>query len=393
MIATLAFSYVAVFAAQADSISLAQALRNARERRGAVAVAAALVEAGRAQRQVAILPPNPTLQYTNKKSDPKQRLTFDQRLDWLLRWPSERAAGAALVDRAEAESAQRVANVAREVRFAFYGALAARDQHDVSRLQAVLADTLRTLAARRLDAGDISVVERDRFVLEAARARRLLLTARADYEIALAELTRATGSATTVEPRGTLADQLDAGADTTTVSLESIPRLQSVRADSVRSARLLSSARWSMVPMPSVFGGQEWDDNEVSGSTLIFGLAVPVPLWSQRREFVADAAAQQRRAAGELREARQETARLLSEARTRLLAAAQRARMARDTLVPTAQGIRTSTIRLYEAGRVSVLNVFESLRAEREVTITMIDDLLTYQRALADWYALLGRYE
>jgi outer membrane protein TolC len=225
-----AVATLAILAAQGDSISLTQALRNARERRGAVTVAAAVVDASRAQRTAAILPPNPTLQYTNKKSDPRQRLTVDQRLDWLLRWPSERAAGAALVNRSEVESEQRLANVAREVRYAFYGALAARDQYQVSGLQAALADTLSVLAARRLEAGDISVVERDRFALEAARARRLLLTARADYQVALAELARATGSPMLpARAQRLLADQLDTETDTTTVSLDIIPRLQAIR--------------------------------------------------------------------------------------------------------------------------------------------------------------------
>ena len=397
MVAALALASLLGLSTQADSLTLSAALARARASRGAAGSAHFVVDEARAQKRITSAVPNPLLQYYNKETDPGKRLWVEQRFDWLLRWPAVRAAGSAGIERAAADSTQRMANIGREVRLAFYGALAERDRLRISTELAAVADTLDMLATRRLDAGDISIVERDRFNLEAARARRVLSSAREAYQVALAELLRATAGsrAQQPEPQGSLADGLNALPDTTEVAVEAIPLLGGALADSVRFARQLAAARLSMVPLPSLWAGQEWDDSAARerGTTAIFGVSVPVPLWSQRREYTAEAAAQARLRSSELKEARAETARLLADGRTRLTESARRARIARDTLLPTAQRIRSQTVRLYEAGRVAVLDVFEALRVERELATSTIDDLLNYQRALADWYALLGRYQ
>jgi cobalt-zinc-cadmium efflux system outer membrane protein len=383
--------------AQADSLSLADALALARARRGALAVAQAVVAEARAQKRIATAFPNPLVNYYHKESDPRQRLTIEQRFDWLLRWPSTRAAGLAAIERAEADSTQRVANVAREVRLAFYGALATRDLLRISVGLAAVADTLDQLASRRLEAGDISIVEKDRFTLESVRARRALSAAREAEQLALAGLIRATGWNQPQLPvlQGSLAANLDNLPDTTVAQLAATPLVKIAMKDSAQFARQLTSARLSMVPLPSLYGGPEWDNKSSpdNRATAIIGMTVPLPLWSQRREQSAEAAAQAQRRTADLSEARAEARRLYSEVKVRLNESSRRALIARDTLVPTAQRLRLQAVQLYQAGRMTVLDVFEALRVEREVSTTMIDDLLTYQRALADWYAFLGRYQ
>lgn len=397
MLAALALASLLVTPAQADSLSLADALAHARAQRGAWAAAQSVVAEARAQKRIAAALPNPLMNYYHKESDPRQRLTVEQRLDWLLRWPALRSAGQAAIERAEADSSQRVANVAREVRLAFYGALAAGDLLRISAGLAAVADTLDQLAARRLEAGDISIVERDRFTLESVRARRALSAAREVEQLARAELIRAIAWNQPQQPvlQGSLAENLDNLPDTAGVQLAAIPLLLAALKDSAQFARQLTSVRLSMLPLPSLYGGPEWDNKSSPDNrpTAILGLSVPLPLWSQRREQTAEAAAQAQRRTAELRETRGEALRLYSEGKIRLSESARRALIARDTLAPTAQRLRLQTVQLYQAGRMTVLDVFEALRVEREVSTTMIDDLLTYQRALADWYAFLGRYQ
>lgn len=69
----------------------------------------------------------------------------------------------------------------------------------------------------------------------------------------------------------------------------------------------------------------------------------------------------------------------------------RRAHLARDSLLPSAARIRDGTVRQYAAGRATVLAVFDALRAEQDIILTVINDLLAFQEARADLDALLGR--
>ena len=86
-------------------------------------------------------------------------------------------------------------------------------------------------------------------------------------------------------------------------------------------------------------------------------------------------------------------ARQLTDAETRLAAAHERAVFSRDSLVPRAGRLQDGAVRLYRAGQTGVIPLFDALRAEREVALGYVQDLLAWQRALADWLLLLGRSE
>ena len=94
--------------------------------------------------------------------------------------------------------------------------------------------------------------------------------------------------------------------------------------------------------------------------------------------------------AGELR---LDTDRRLREGVARLVSARERAVYSRDSLLPEAMRLRAGVVRLYRAGQTGVLPVFEALRAERDVQLGQVKDLLTFQEALADWLAFLGNSE
>ena len=108
-----------------DSLTLAQALTQARSARGQVMTATARVAAARAGFRQAGTISNPTGNYEYTEDTPRQHLTFDQSFDWLLtRGPSRDAANASITG-ALADSAQLDADLAAEVRRAFYALVAA----------------------------------------------------------------------------------------------------------------------------------------------------------------------------------------------------------------------------------------------------------------------------
>jgi outer membrane protein, heavy metal efflux system len=125
----------------------------------------------------------------------------------------------------------------------------------------------------------------------------------------------------------------------------------------------------------------------------VLGIAVPLPLWQSGGGPAAEAEARARAAAALSSETRLEAARSLREARTRITESGQRARFARDSMLPAAATLRARAVRAYQAGETGILPVLDALRSEREVTLAAIQDELAYQEALADWDALLGSVE
>ena len=377
-----------------DSISLGEALARARAVRGQVTVAAAQVAEARAALRSAGAITNPTVSYSHSGAVPQEHFLFDQPLDFLLRRGPERSAARARIAGAQADSGLTMANLAREVRTAFYRALAAAGQEELVAAQAGQADSVARIAAARLRAGDVSLLEQEQAAQEAARVRQTLSAAREAARVAEAALARAIAWAGAEPPRAVGA--LDAGLAEPPPGLplpDSLPAVRTAVAESASTAALARSASLTRIPLPTVLGGAEWNDPSQPGTLAVLGFAVPLPLWQRGGGPAAEAAARARRAAALAGETRLESVRALREAQIRLTESSRRARFARDSLLPQAAVLRARAVRAYQAGETGILPVLDALRSEREVALAAVQDQLAYQEALADWYALLGRVD
>lgn len=376
-----------------DSLDLGQALDRARAERGAIAAAAAAVAEARAALRAAGAIPNPTVSYSHSESVPRNHFLVDQPLDWLLRRAPDRAAARAGITRAEADSAGTIVELLRDVRIAFYRARASRLAETVAASQASLADSVGRIAAARLRAGDISLLEQEQAAQEAARARQAASVAREAARADEAELARAiawTGPPT--HPAGPLDAGLDQLPDTT-IDTWRLPALQTAVADSTAAAAQARSASLGRVPMPTVQSGAEWGDESQPGALAVVGVAIPFPIWNRGGGAAAEARARLDRAAALTREVRFDVERQVRQARIHLEETASRARFARDTLLPAAGVLRARALRAYQAGETGILPVLDALRGERDVSLAALRDQLAYQEALAEWYALIGRTE
>jgi len=381
---------------QQDSLTLDSALALARAHRGQVAVAAAMVAAARADRRAILALPNPTASYTYTGDAPRRHATIDQPLDWLLRRGSDGAAGRGGIGVALADSTRLLAEVAREARSAFYAALGTSRRLALAEDEAALADSLAGIAARRRAAGEISELEQAQAALEAARARQLVSASREDHQLAVAELGRALGvpPETLAPPGGALDGELSAPVPAAPM-VDALPMVMAARADSTMARGLYHAAQWSRVPLPSVQAGVEWSDpaNPTVGSTILLGLSLPLPLWQSGGAPAAAARARADRAAAQLREVRGDAARLLAQAAARVQETARRAVVARDSILPLATRQRDLALVAYTAGETGIVPVLDALRAEREVVRDLVNDLVAYQVARADWLALIGSSE
>jgi cobalt-zinc-cadmium efflux system outer membrane protein len=377
-----------------DSLSLSEALARARSTRGQVAVTAAQVAEARAAFRSAGAITNPTVSYSHSGAVPREHLLVDQPLDYLLRRSPERSGAQARIIGAEADSSRTMAELTREVRITFYGALAAGISERLISSQAAQADSVAGIAAARLRAGDISVLEQEQAALEASRARQALSLARESARVAEAALARAIAWSGPESPHPS--GSMDAGLAQPVPDpspVDSLPVVRAAVAESSAAAALARAASLGRIPLPTLQGGAEWNDPSQPGTLAVLGLAVPLPLWQSGGGPAAEAKARARAAAALSGETRLESTRALSETRTRLAESSQRARFARDSMLPAATGLRARAVRAYQAGETGILPVLDALRGEREVALGAIQDALAYQEALADWYALLGRAE
>ncbi len=385
--------------------TLEQALARALQNRPLTDVASASVDRARGAARLVRLVPNPNVVAQVDERTPTHQLTLNQPLGWILRRPADLATGRALVGRAQADSAQLVADLGRDVQRSFYGALAAQERQRLVGEQAQLADSLRNLAERRLAAGDISELERDQIAQEARRVQLAAALAREQARVARAVFARAVAWSQDVAPvaAGELSNGLAAldalSAIDPDAVLLSLPTVQSALADSAAAAGRLRSLRWAQVPVPSLIAGVEWGvpagapivGNE-SQRTSILGLSVPFPIWNQGREAAAEGAGAAREGAARAAEVRLTVGAALEAAIIRTAESAGRARFARDTLFPEASRIRAGAVRLYEAGQTGLLPVIDALRVERDAAQSLVQELLGFQEARADLTALLGRW-
>lgn len=384
---------MAVLALQgpSDSLTLEAALALAEARRGQAQVAAAATAAARGDWRAVTAIPNPIATYGYTGDAPRQHATVAQPLDWLLTRGSLSAAGRAGLAMAVADSVQIEAQIAREVRHAFYGTLAASRRLALAQDESVFADSLAGIAARRLAAGEISSLEEAQAALEAARARQLVSSSREDYAVALAQLANALGVAgDSLLPVSGVLDADVVAALPPAPSLDELPFVAAARADSAAAHAMQRAAQLGRIPFPAVEAGADWNNPGV-GTTFVFGLSLPFPLWNSGGGQAAAAGARAHEAAARLTEARSAASRLLRETETRVRESANRALVSRDSILPLAARQRDLALLAYQSGATGIIPVLDALRAERAVVRDLVADLLAFQQARADWLALIGR--
>jgi len=174
--------------------------------------------------------------------------------------------------------------------------------------------------------------------------------------------------------------------------IDSLPSVSQARADSLAAHARLTAAQRARIPFPALQAGIEWNDPTVPDrrTFAVFGLSLPLPLWHSGGSVSAAARADAVAAAGRLQETRAEARRQIATTLVRVQESALRALVARDSIMPLAVRQRELALVAFRAGETGIVPVLDALRAERQVARDLVDDLLTFQEAYADWLGLLG---
>ena len=362
-------------------------------RAASVAAAAAGVAEARAALRVAGTIPNPTVSYSHSESTPRNHLLVDQPLDWLLRRGSDRSAAQAGVDRARWPTrrspwpgccatcgSRSTAPAPRGWRSRWCAA------------QAALADSVARLAAARLRAGDISLLEQEQAAQEAARARQTAAAAREAARVDEAELARA------IAWEGRAADA-DGCARRRTWTSSPTPRstLAALPGRAHRGGGLGGGRRPGAKRRPRARPAADAPVGRRMGRR---GAARHA---RRHRDRGAVPAVEHRRGHGGRSARPARPGRRRSRARPgstpcgscgRPASISRRpppgARFDRDSIVPGAAVLRARALRAYQAGETGIFPVLDALRGERDASLAALQDELAFQEALADWYALAG---
>src|SRR6266581_4795786 len=301
------FAQQPVTRAQAVAAALARGTRAAFGRADSAAAAGAL--------HGARLYPNPLLSATYTKDVPHYHLIADLPLD--LPWIRAARIGAAASarDAVRYDVAFERAAIVFDVDTAYTRALAARAHAQLSRRNAVAADSLHQMAQLRREVGDVSELDVNLAAVNAGQ----LENAAADDSLAAIEALVALqlamglpGGAVTIA----LVDSLASPSGTVPAAPE-VPLPVAAAAASVRgSEQALALAHRSVFATPSLqFGVEQGDPTAPGGSLPTVGLSLPFPLFNWNGGEVAQAAAVRDRARATLDLVQRETGAELARAR------------------------------------------------------------------------------
>jgi cobalt-zinc-cadmium efflux system outer membrane protein len=331
---------------------------------------------------------NPALAAAYSKATPNYHVTLEIPLD-------------VLTSRGSRIGSARAGALAAQHRFAFERAasmldadttytrvLAARERLELSRRNALDADSLRGMAATRRSAGDASDLDVELATVAAGQAANVATGDSLTYLSAVLDLQTVMGLSddrVTIHPTDSLgsAPPLDS-ADS---SLASGAPLQIAAAEAaLEAARLATRAqRRSVFGTPALIAGFETGDPTGSepGTLPTFGVALPFPLFNLNRGPVRLAEAAQERARAEL--ALVQAITKADIARTRRELTIAQAKLTRDrTLVASASRVVAMSLTAYREGAAALPNVLEAQRNAREVLSQYVDDLASAWIAAAE---------
>jgi cobalt-zinc-cadmium efflux system outer membrane protein len=387
---------VRVAARDTASIDLSTAIRLALDQPAARAamheVQASEALVGQADRL-----PNPELSYLREGREAGTRTTTLQ-INQSIELGHKRRARVALAQEAAGlariESQARQQDIRADVIAAYHDVLIAGHRLALAQALTDLAARTVDVAGKRVAAGKISPIDETRARLAAVDATTAFTQATATLAIARTKLGALIGRPAHAvalvddsdrlpdfEPLAALLARADASAAVRRARGQFAAR--QAQADVERAAR---------VPDVTVSVGTKRDD-QIGRRQAVVGLSLPLPLFNRNEDALRAALRRTDQAGDELAAAQVETAAALTAARTRYEAARSEVLLLRRDVVPNAQTAYEQTLKGFEYGKFSFLDVLDAQRTWFQAQTRQWDSLESAWRAWADIERLAGPIE
>lgn len=340
--------------------------------------------------------PNPALSYLREGQQAGTRTTTVQ-IDQPIELGHKRRARVALA-REAAGLARIDAQVRRQairadVIAAYHDVLIAGHRLALAQALTDLARRTVDVAAKRVVAGKVSPIDETRARLAAVDAATASAQATAALVIARTRLGALIGRPSSAI---VLADESEALPDAGPLAalLARAGESAAVRRARGQLAALRAQAdveRAARVPDVTLSVGTKRDD-QLGRRQAVVGLSVPLPLFNRNEDALRAALRRLDAAGDELAAAEAGTAAALTAAHTRYEAARHEARLLCDEVVPNARNAYEQTLKGFEYGKFSFLDVLDAQRTWFQAQSRRWDSLEGAWRAYADIERLAGQH-
>jgi cobalt-zinc-cadmium efflux system outer membrane protein len=374
------------------------------ERNLAVEAARHRVDVARAEQIAAGLYPNPTLTLSAENlklagSTPAGDLyevgaTYSQPIEWSDQRRYRREVADATVAVAEAELAETLGQRLRDVKRGFYEAALARQALEHARANREAFDALVGTTEARFKEGAVAEAEVLKVRLERGRLDTAVAQAQLAQRQAVIKLLDLLGD-TDFSSAGVSA--VDPGVPRATVPgvatlrAEALQRRPSVRAAehaARRAERVLALERARRAPDVAPFVGLR---RVGENSTVLLGVAIPLPILDRNEGGIARAAAEERVARVEVALRRNQTLAEVESAYQAWESAQARLRTFEAALLRQADESRGIALRAYEEGAIELIGYLEAQRTHADIRLQYLQTVLDAHVALLALEHAVGR--
>jgi len=377
-------------------IDLPAAIRLALAQPGVRAAGHELAAAEAASAQAGRLP-NPELQVLREGQEAGSRTTTVQ-LNQPLELGGKRQARVALargaLQLADSELRTRRLDVRADVIAGFHEAVVAERRKELAEALAALARRSADVAGKRVAAGKVSPIDETKARLAALDAAAELQQAAAALAVAKARLSALTGQPADALVLAQAPQELPAPEPLAAL------RARAGEAGSIRRARgqlavqeaQAQVERAARIPDLTVSVGTQRDEQAGRRQTVL-GLSLPLPLFNRNEDALRAALSRSDRARDELAAAETATAAALAAAHARYEAARNEAALLRQDVVPQALSAYELTLKGFEHGKFSFLDVLDAQRTWFQAQSRRWNSTLEAWRALAEIERIAGPAE
>lgn len=377
-------------------LDLPTAIRLALAQPGVRAAGHELAAAEAAGAQASRLP-NPELQVLREGQEAGKRTTTVQ-LNQPLELGGKRQARVALargaLQLADSELRTRRLDVRADVIAGFHEAVVAERRKELAEALAALARRSAEVAGKRVAAGKVSPIDETKARLAALDAAAELQQAAAALAVAKARLSGLTGQPADALVLAQVPDEPPAPEPLAALRARaggagSIRRARGQLAVQEAQAQVERAAR---IPDLTVSVGTQRDE-QAGRRQAVLGLSLPLPLFNRNEDALRAALRRSDRARDELAAAETATAAALAAAHARYEAARSEAALLRQDVVPQALSAYELTLKGFEHGKFSFLDVLDAQRTWFQAQSRRWNSTLEAWRALAEIERIAGPAE
>lgn len=406
-------SVAAVASAQTvpKELTLAEALRLARERNPSFAAARSMVEAAEADRITARQRPNPAFTFDSEGRSPFKSSPLDDNHEYVFRLDQELEIGGRRrlrtqvaeqgIDAAKARQLDALRRLELEVKRAYFQVVLARADQTVAAAALGEIDKVISLNQARVKVGEISGAELRRVQVERLRFQDDVFAAELAVRNARASLLALLNVADLRQPFEPVDGLIPAEGEVnalmtairqvsaSTASLTALPRgdIQAARIEQRQAETSTRLQRALRSPMPTLGGGYKHDSGI---NTFAFGITVPLPLFNRNQGQIARADAERRAAEHRATAVERQAAVEIQQAVNAVEINRERVGYIEREYLGNAREARDVVLASYRLGAADLIDLLDAQRAFRDTSRTYNRALYEQRLSLIELSAAIG---